>query len=590
MVRGFGWGRLAFRRKVLLAMMLVVSAMTVVAVYFAERSAAATVAEELERRFLAALDDLHHVQTIRQAVLVERCRALVRKPRIHAALEDDALDLLYPNAEDELRDVMASPGETLSDQNRYELRAQFYRFLDRHGKVIAPENVERVGELRPEETARLVLPSAPEQVQLGYLSRERAHDSDSLSELIAMPIVSSETGEVIAALTLGFKPVDFGRGELEIKSGLWLDGKLHLESISAGARAGVGQAIARAISTNAVEHRLEIDIDGAPCLVFYKLLNPRSLFPPAYEVCLYPLAELSLRRDRLRWQIVGAGILLLFGGLVASNFVSVRLSLPVEKLEQDSAENLAERRRVEAALDLTSEELQRSTRFSANASHQLKTPVTVLRAGLEELLVDEKLKPEMREEISTLVHQTMQLTNIIEDLLLLSRMDAGHVKIEFGEVDLRELIDAWLDDLGALPDEFKLSVETNLPAELVVAGEKRYASIIVQNLLENARKYNRPGGRIRIAAHENEDGQVVLCIANTGLPIPPAAQEHIFERFHRGAIGENVAGHGLGLNLARELALLHRGELRLVVSDEAWTEFEVVFRGAKPLKTARRTA
>jgi signal transduction histidine kinase len=282
----------------------------------------------------------------------------------------------------------------------------------------------------------------------------------------------------------------------------------------------------------------------------------------------------------------GVGHLRLLGGLVASNFVSIRLSLPVEKLEQDSAENLAERQRVEAVLDLKSEELKRSTRFSANASHQLKTPVTVLRAGLEELLADEKLLPEMREELSTLVHQTIQLTNIIEDLLLLSRMDAGRLKIEFGEVDLRQLVDAWLDDLGALPDELKLLVETNLPAELRVSGEKRYTSIIVQNLLENARKYNQPNGRIRIAAQENDEGQILLRIANTGRPIPPSAQEHLFERFHRGAIGEGIDGHGLGLNLARELARLHHGELRLVCSDEAWTEFEVAFLAAKPKATA----
>ena len=75
---------------------------------------------------------------------------------------------------------------------------------------------------------------------------------------------------------------------------------------------------------------------------------------------------------------------------------------------------------------------------------------------------------------------------------------------------------------------------------------------------------------------------MVLAIGNTGVPIPPAAQEHIFERFHRGAVGENVPGHGLGLNLARELAHLHRGELRLARSDETWTEFEVRFLPARP--------
>jgi signal transduction histidine kinase len=349
----------------------------------------------------------------------------------------------------------------------------------------------------------------------------------------------------------------------------------------------VSRAVAQSLSTGASEHQFEITIDGAPCLLFYKWLNPGSLFPPAYEICIYPLTELSVRRTKLSWQIGGVSLLLLLGGLIASNFVSIQLSRPVEKLEHDSAENLEQRKRVEAVLDQTSEELQRSMRFSADASHQLKTPVTVLRAGLEELLIDEKIAPAVREELSSLVYQTVQLTSIIDDLLLLSRMDAGHLQIEFGPVNLSPLIEGWLDDLGALPDAFDLSIETDFPAELLVEGEQRYTSLILQNLLENARKYNQPKGRIRIMARKDHEGHVLLTIGNTGRPIPRAAQQHIFERFHRGVVGENVPGHGLGLNLARELAHLHQGELQLVRSDEEWTEFEVTFLAAKLQTTAK---
>jgi signal transduction histidine kinase len=253
------------------------------------------------------------------------------------------------------------------------------------------------------------------------------------------------------------------------------------------------------------------------------------------------------------------------------------LAVPVEKMAIDSEENRAQRERAESALELTHEELQRSARFSADASHQLKTPVTVLRAGLEELLAGEKLTSDVREEVSTLVHQTFRLTSVIEDLLLLSRMDAGRLQLEFSPVNLTQLLEAWLDDLGALPDAVDLKVETDYPPALFILGEKRYTTIILQNLLENARKYNRPGGRIGIAARLGE-GTVVLTIGNTGPAIPAAAREHIFHRFHRGAIGENVPGHGLGLNLARELVRLHHGDLRLAGSGADWTEFEVTFR------------
>ena len=117
-----------------------------------------------------------------------------------------------------------------------------------------------------------------------------------------------------------------------------------------------------------------------------------------------------------------------------------------------------------------------------------------------------------------------------------------------------------------------------MPAELFVAGEKRYTSLIVQNLLENARKYNRAGGRIEVVARE-QNAHVMLTIGNSGRPIARDAQEHIFERFHH---TPNSSGHGLGLNLARELVRLHGGELRLVHSADDWTVFEATFRVLQP--------
>jgi signal transduction histidine kinase len=331
----------------------------------------------------------------------------------------------------------------------------------------------------------------------------------------------------------------------------------------------------------AVSAPVRVTIDGVAHLLFSKRLNADSLYPAAYEVCVYPLTDLFARQWALRWQVLGTGALVLLTGLAASQFASARLSAPVEKLAVDSEENRAQRVRAEAALEQTAEELQRSARFSADASHQLKTPVTVLRAGLEELLTRENLTAEECQQLAALVHQTYRLSNIIEDLLLLSRMDAGRLKIELGPLDLSPLIEASLDDLSAVPDALDLRVETDFPAALTIAGEKRYTSLILQNLLENARKYNVPGGRVRVTARAEGDF-AVLTVANTGRGIPPAAQSHIFERFHRGGMGENVPGYGLGLNLARELARLHGGDLRLARSDEMWTEFEIRFRLAHP--------
>jgi signal transduction histidine kinase len=300
-------------------------------------------------------------------------------------------------------------------------------------------------------------------------------------------------------------------------------------------------------------------------------------------VALYPLKEAIARRQEIRGHVIIAGAALLLAGLLASHFIAVWLSARVEELEETSEQDRAERERAEAALESTSIELQRSARFSADASHQLKTPITVLRAGIEAVLSRDDLPADVYADVSALLHQTYRITNVVDDLLLLSRMDAGRLQIQFGAVNLSQLIEEWIDDLSAVPDDLDVRLETNFPPDLHVAGEKRYITLIVQNLLENARKYNIRRGRIWVTAKERGD-LVVVTVENTGRPIPAAARDHIFERFHRGAIGENVPGHGLGLNLARELARLHGGDLRLVRSDNKSTEFEV------RLKVAHRPA
>jgi signal transduction histidine kinase len=581
-----------FRAKLLVAMMLVVSAITATALFLAQRNLTAGFEQELQREFQAELAVLHQVQQLRDAALAERCRTLVRRSRIHAALEDDALDLLYPSAKDELRDIMA-PG----DVSGYGLHAEFYRFLDRHGAVIPADNPGEVGLLSAAEEARLALPTTPARLERGYLVRRMRDGETTLAEIITLPVFSNETGEVIAALSLGFRRAGFGAAAVGagIQRGVWLDGRLHLDAPGAGPTVALETEIAAAIRRGERDRLGVSHPRGAePHLLFHKQLNPGSAYPPAYEVCVYPVAELQARQRTLRWQVLGAGALLLLGGFGASHLLARRLARPVEALAVDSAENRVQRQRAEAALELTSEELQRAARFSADASHQLKTPVTVLRAGLEELLTSAHLTPEECREISALIHQTYRLSGVIEDLLLLSRMDAGRLKIDLRPVDLTALIAAALDDLDARADEQALTVETDGLEGREVAGDPRYLSLILQNLLENARKYNRSGGRVRVVAHE-ESGRVFVRVGNTGQPIPPAAQTHIFERFHRGAVGENVPGYGLGLNLARELARLHGGELRLLRSDDTWTEFEVSFRlataaGLSPLPSTDETA
>jgi signal transduction histidine kinase len=573
-----------FRRRLSAAIVLVVSAITALALYLTQRNVAATAERGLQQNFQTELSGLHKIQELRHAALAERCRVLAEKPRIHAALEDNALDLLYPSAKDELRDLMGI--EDLSpEQSAPWLRAKFYRFLDGTGAVLSPTNPTDVGELHPVTEAQLALKKLPGTQQIGYVWETTDTGDEMIDEVVAAPIFSTETGDVISALVVGFKPFELsGKGAgAGISSGVWANNRLYLPSLSKEARTALGREVTKRVTnSNSAQNNFVVTLNGVPQLLFYRQLNPGSLFPPAYEVSIYSLVDSMTRLHRLRWQIGGAGMLLLLGGFVASHFVALRFAIPVQKLALDSEKNRAKRRRADIALVSTRKKLQRSTRYSADASHQLKSPVTVLRAGLEGLLARDDFRPEIYEELSALLHQTHRLSGVIEDLLLLARMDAGHLQLEARPVNLSQLIEEWLDDLGALPDSPEVKIEKRFPPDLYVAGERQYTSLIVQNLLENARKYNRPDGLIRVNAHKNGN-EIVLTIGNSGPPIVRHAQAHLFERFHRGGTATNVSGHGLGLNLARDLARLHGGDLRLISSENDWTEFQLRFVSSPPV-------
>src|SRR6266487_6743958 len=130
-------GAASFRTKLLAAMMLVVSAITGSGLYLAQRNITAASKRDLQQNFQAELSSLDKVQKFRHAAIAERCNALASRPRIHAALEDNALDLLYPSAKDELRDLME---DEETSQSGPSLHAKFYRFLDATGAVLPPPN------------------------------------------------------------------------------------------------------------------------------------------------------------------------------------------------------------------------------------------------------------------------------------------------------------------------------------------------------------------------------------------------------------------------------------------------------------------
>ena len=234
--------------------------------------------------------------------------------------------------------------------------------------------------------------------------------------------------------------------------------------------------------------------------------------------------------------------------------------------------------RLATVLNATFDRLERSyeqaLRFSADASHELKTPLTVLRASIESVLESPSLADADREGIASLLDQTRRLANITSSLLLLARADAGRLVLDAAEHDLAPLTEACAEDARIVAEERGVHVDCQLPPKAPARVDTLRFAQILSNLLDNAVKYNRPGGAVRVTL--SDAGAVWrLGIANTGPGIAPEHQARLFERFFRAEHSAETNGQGLGLGLARELARAHRGDIALVRSEDGWTEFAV---------------
>ena len=290
--------------------------------------------------------------------------------------------------------------------------------------------------------------------------------------------------------------------------------------------------------------------------------------------------------------MLGAIPTVLLVTLVGSAWVASKAIAPVEEIRQAAktitAQRLDQRLPVPPTkdeiagliemLNATFERLQRSfeqsARFSADASHHLKTPIAILRADVEEILADVNCSENTQARAEGLLHRIHHLSSVVENLLLLSRADAGRVELSKAEFELGEVLEGVLDDALTLAEPLDLTVEADIPKHLLLKADPTFVGIIAQNLVENAVKYNTPGGRIRVEARA-VNGEVEITIGNTGDGIPKERAALLFERFYRVGGGARVPGHGLGLSIARELARAHGGDVELVCSDGNWTEMRV---------------
>ena len=225
--------------------------------------------------------------------------------------------------------------------------------------------------------------------------------------------------------------------------------------------------------------------------------------------------------------------------------------------------------------DITAlKELERhKDEFISVASHELRGPLTVIRGQTQ--LLQRQLRrqekhgetvpglPYIMESMESIEAQTARLNDLVNDLLDVSRIQAGKLNLQRGTVPLMPLITKAIQHWKPASDRHVLGLETDMPAgEVLGHWDARRVEQILNNLLGNALKYSPEGGNVEVWVQVNEQKRHVLIrVRDEGLGIPPEALPHLFERFYRAGNVSSIGGTGLGLFISRQLAVAHGGDL-----------------------------
>jgi signal transduction histidine kinase len=214
--------------------------------------------------------------------------------------------------------------------------------------------------------------------------------------------------------------------------------------------------------------------------------------------------------------------------------------------------------------------------FTLHASHELKTPLTVMHGEIETELEQPDLTPGRRERLLSQLNEVQRLSRIVDGLTLLTKADAGQVRLQLAPVSLTELVRDSFTDARLLGQDAGLNVELGACDQTIVQGDAHRLRQVLLNLADNAVKYNQPGGSVRMSLRCAGDA-AEFAIANTGKGIPADLLPRVFDRFFRGdaAHSQEVEGCGLGLSIAQWIVQAHGGAIRLESEPAKWTTVTV---------------
>jgi two-component system, OmpR family, heavy metal sensor histidine kinase CusS len=253
----------------------------------------------------------------------------------------------------------------------------------------------------------------------------------------------------------------------------------------------------------------------------------------------------------------------------------------------EAADQLAEKERLSGelreaivALGKQAGELRRLNSrlidFTADAAHELRAPLAIMRTVADRALARPRGASEYRDSLTTLQREVVRLSELSDALLMLARADHGQLVAQRASLDVADFLADLAARWQAIADGHGLTIELDLPDDGTVEADPVLLGRLFDNLLDNACRYSPSDGMITLAARSAPSGWR-LSVANTGATIAPELRDEIFERFRRGdpARQRETGGAGLGLALCQTIARLHGGTVRLDASDDDRTRFTV---------------
>jgi heavy metal sensor kinase len=210
------------------------------------------------------------------------------------------------------------------------------------------------------------------------------------------------------------------------------------------------------------------------------------------------------------------------------------------------------------------ESFKRMAEFTADVSHELKTPLCALKGEAEVLLSRGRLAEEYQEGLAHFIERFDQLNRMINDLILLSKSDSSQVELKMDPVRLDLLINDMGDIFQVLAQQKNIALEIDPIQETVIIGDKIRLQQLFTNLIDNAIKFTPEKGSIWITSEEN-GGNALIKVKDTGIGISKEEQENIFKRFYRvdKSRSKETGGVGLGLSIAEWIAQAHHGRINV---------------------------